>query len=125
MDDDKFRGLELWDAEEVPPGVLEAAIAAALAVLDKSDVSPLEARYAQFSLEAMDDRGELDDGSDLAAGGVNEAHLNAGRRAEAAASEIIEQRAPGCGDAYLRLGIAEWALEQFQATGIDPTKPNL
>jgi len=118
----KFRGLELWDVDDVSSSVREEATAAALAVLDAEGVSPIEARYAQFNLEGMDDRGDLDDGADLASGGVNEKHLKAGRLAESAASEVVQKLAPNRALPYLLLGVEEWALDQYQATQIDPTK---
>ena len=122
MDDRKFRGLELWDVDDVPQQVRDEATAAALAVLDAAGVSPIEARFAQFGLEAMDDRGDLDDGADLASGGVDEVHLKAGRRAEAAAAEVLQRLAPERAAPYLMLGVEQWALDQYEALGADPTK---
>lgn len=118
----KYRGLELWDVDDVSPAVRDEATAAALAVLDAEGVSPIEARYAQFALEAMDDRGDLDNGADLASGGVNETHLKAGRRAHDAAAAVIERLAPDRVFPYLMLGVEQWALDQYQATQVDPTK---
>lgn len=118
----KFRGLELWDVDDVSSSVRDDATAAALAVLDAEGVSPIEARYAQFNLEGMDDRGDLDDGAYLASGGVNEKHLTAGRLAESAASEVIQKLAPNRALPHLMLGVEDWALDQYQATRIDPTK---
>jgi hypothetical protein len=118
----KFRGLELWDVDDVPTDVRDEATAAALAVLDAQAVSPIEARFAQFNLEAMDDRGQLDDGADLAAGGVDETHLKAGRRAQAAAAEVIQRLAPNRAAPYLIIGVEQWALDQYEAFGADPTK---
>ena len=81
--DRKYRGLEIWDVDDVAPAIRDEATAAALAVLDLEGVSPLEARVAQFTLEAMDDKGVLDsaDPSDF---GLDMTHLNACREAEAA-----------------------------------------
>ena len=118
----KYRGLELWDVDDVSPAVRDEATAAALAVLDAEGVSPIEARYAQFGLEGMDDRGDLDNDADLASGGVNESHLKAGRRAEGAAAEIIQRLAPDRAAPHIMLGVEEWALDQYQATQVDPTK---
>jgi hypothetical protein len=120
--DRKFRGLEIWDIEDVSPEIQEEATAAALAVLDEKGVSPLEARVAQFTLEAMDDRGVLDDGSDPSAHGLNTDHLKACREAEGAAKRVVESRAPNRPLPYLMLGVAEWALDQWQSSETDPTK---
>lgn len=120
--DRKFRGLELWDVDDVAPEIRDEATAAALAVLDEKGVSPLEARVAQFTLEAMDDKGVLDDGSSPEKHGLNMAHLNAGREAEGAAKRVVERLAPNRAMPYLMLGVAEWALDQWQASETDPTK---
>ena len=119
--DRTYRGLEIWDVDDVAPAVRDEATAAALAVLDLEGVSPLEARVAQFTLEAMDDKGVLDsaDPSDF---GLNMAHLNACREAEAAARRVIERLAPNRAEPYLMLGVAEWALGEWQAHDTDPTK---
>lgn len=119
--DRKYRGLEIWDVDDVAPAIRDEATAAALAVLDLECVSPLEARVAQFTLEGMDDKGVLDsaDPSDF---GLNMAHLNACREAEAAARRVIERLAPNRAEPYLMLGVAEWALDEWQAHDTDPTK---
>ena len=119
--DRKYRGLEIWDVDDVAPEVRDEATAAALAVLDLQGVSPLQARVAQFTLEAMDDKGVLDraDPSDF---GLNMAHLNACREAEGAARRVIERLAPNRAEPYLMLGIAEWALSEWQTYDTDPTK---
>ena len=119
--DRKYRGLEIWDVDDVAPAVRDEATAAALAVLDLKGVSPLQARVAQFTLEAMDDKGVLDraDPTDF---GLNMAHLNACREAEAAARRVIERLAPNRAEPYLMLGVAEWALGEWQAHDTDPTK---
>lgn len=119
--DRKFRGLEIWDVEDVSLGIRDEATAAALAVLDREGVSPLEARLAQFRMEAMDDKGVLDDG-DPSKHGLNMEHLNAGREAHAAARHVIERLAPNRAEPYLMLGVTEWALDQWQASETDPTK---
>jgi len=118
----RFRGLELWDTEDISADVRDQARAAALAVLDAEGVSPIEARYAQFALEAADDRGALDDAETVAECGVNEAHLQAGRRAIDAAAAVIDRLVPARAMPYLALGVAEWAIDQYQATEVDPTK---
>lgn len=119
--DRKYRGLEIWDVDDVSPAIRDEATAAALAVLDLAGVSPLEARVAQFTLEGMDDKGVLDsaDPSDF---GLNMAHLNACREAEGAARRVIERLAPNRAEPYLMLGVAEWALDEWQARDTDPTK---
>lgn len=119
--DRKYRGLEIWDVDDVAPAIRDEATAAALAVLDLEGVSPLEARVSQFTLETMDDKGVLDsaDPSDF---GLEMAHLNACREAEAAARRMIERLAPNRAEPFLMLGVAEWALHQWQAHDADPTK---
>ncbi|MBU0823814.1 MAG: hypothetical protein KKA44_07940 [Alphaproteobacteria bacterium] len=119
--DRKHRGLEIWDVDDVAPAVRDEATAAALAVLDLEGVSPLEARVAQFTLEGMDDKGVLGraDPSDF---GLNMAQLNACREAEAAARRVIDRLAPNRAEPYLMLGVAEWALDEWQAHDTDPTK---
>ena len=119
--DRKFRGLEIWDIEDVAPAVAEEATAAALAVLDLAGVSPLEARVAQFALEGMDDRGDLDDGKPEDHG-LNMDHLKAGREAEDAAKRVIDRLAPNRAEPYIMLGVAEWALDTWRADKTDPTK---
>lgn len=119
--DRKFRGLEIWDVDDVAPAIREEATAAALAVLDEKGVSPLEARFAQFRLEAMDDRGVLDDG-DPAEHGLNMTHLSAAQEAHGAAYRVIQRLAPNRDEPYLMLGVAEWALVEYQASDTDPTK---
>ena len=119
--DRTYRGLEIWDVDDVAPAVRDEATAAALAVLDLEGVSPLEARVAHFTLEAMDDNGALDRvaPSDF---GLNMAHLNACCEAEAAARRVIERLSPNRAEPYLMLGVAEWALGEWQAHDTDPTK---
>ena len=119
--DRRYRGLEIWDVDDVAPAIRDEATAAALAVLDLEGVSPLEARVAQFTLEAMDDKGVLDsaDPSDF---GLNMAHLNACREAEGAARRVIERLAANRAEPYLMLGVAEWALGEWRAHDTDPTK---
>lgn len=119
--DRKYRGLEIWDVDDVAPVVRDEATAAALAVLDRKGVSPLEARVAQFTLEGMDDKGVLDsaDPSDF---GLNMAHLKACREAEGAARRVVERLAPNRAEPYLMLGVAEWALAEWQARATDPTR---
>ena len=119
--DRKYRGLEIWDVDDVAPEIRDEATAAALAVLDLKGVSPLEARVAQFTLEGMDDKGVLEsaDPSDF---GLNMAHLNACREAEAAARRVVERLAPNRAEPYLMLGVAEWALNEWQAHDTDSTK---
>ena len=119
--DRKYRGLEIWDVDDVAPAIRDEATAAALAVLDLEGVSPLEARVAQFTLEAMDDKGVLDsaDPSDF---GLDMTHLNACREAEAAARRVIERLTPNRAEPYLMLGVAEWALNEWQAHDTDSTK---
>ena len=119
--DRKYRGLEIWDVDDVAPAIRDEATAAALAVLDLEGVSPLEARVAQFTLEAMDDKGVLDS-ADPSNFGLNMAHLNACREAEGAARRVIERLAPNRAEPYLMLGVAEWALGEWQAPDRDPTK---
>lgn len=119
--DRKFRGLELWDVDDIAPEIRDEATAAALAVLDEEGVSPLEARVAQFRLEAMDDKGVLDEG-DPSKHGVNQGHLQAGWKATAAARKVIERLAPNRAEPWLMLGVAEWALAEWQANETDPTK---
>ena len=119
--DRKYRGLEIWDVDDVAPAVRDEATAAALAVLDLEGVSPVEARVAQFTLEAMDDKGVLDS-ADPSNFGLNMAHLNACREAEGAARRVIERLAPNRAEPYLMLGVAEWALGEWQAHDTDPTK---
>ena len=101
--------------------IMDEATAAALDALDLKGVSPLQARVAQFTLEAMDDKGVLDraDPTDF---GLNMAHLNACREAEGAARRVIERLAPNRAEPYLMLGVAEWALGEWQAHDTDPTK---
>ena len=53
--------------------------------------------------------------------GLNMAHLNACREAEAAACRVIERLAPNRAEPYLMLGVAEWALNEWQAHDTDPT----
>lgn len=118
----KFRGLEIWDVDDVAPDVRDEATAAALAVLDLEGVSPLEARLAQFALEGMDDRGVLDTDADPSDWGLNMAHLRAGREAEDAARRVIERLSPNRAKPYLMLGVAEWALDEWQAHDTDATK---
>lgn len=117
----KFRGLEIWDIEDVPLAVRDEATEAALAVLDAKDVSPLEARVAQFRLESMDDSGALDDGNP-SDHGLNMEHLKAGREAEDAARKVIERLAPNRAEPYSTLGVEEWALNEWLASKTDPTK---
>ncbi|MBW8295312.1 hypothetical protein [Sphingopyxis sp.] len=119
--DRRYRGLEIWDVDDVAPAIRDEATAAALAMLDLEGVSPLEARVAQFTLEGMDDKGVLDsaDPSDF---GLNMAHLNACREAEAAARRVIERLAPNRAEPYLMLGVVEWALDEWQVHDKDPTK---
>ncbi|WOF44288.1 hypothetical protein KNJ79_04995 [Sphingopyxis indica] len=119
--DRKYRGLELWDVDDVAPEIRNEATASALAVLDQKGVSPLEARVAQFTLEAMDDKGVLDK-DDPKKHGLNMAHLEAGQEAHAAARKVIERLAPNRAEPYLMLGVAEWALEEWRETEADPTK---
>ena len=119
--DRTYRGLEIWDVDDVAPAVRDEATAAALAVLDLEGVSPVEARVAQFTLEAMDDKGVLDS-ADPTDFGLNMAHLNACREAEAAACRVIERLSPNRAEPYLLLGVAEWALGEWQAHDTDPTK---
>ena len=119
--DRSYRGLEIWDVDDVAPAIRNEATAAALAVLDLEGVSPLEARVAQFTLEAMDDKGVLDS-ADPSNFGLNMAHLNACREAEGAARRVIERLAPNRAEPYLMLGVAEWALGEWQANDTDPTK---
>lgn len=119
--DRKFRGLEIWDIEDVAPEIRDEATAAALAVLDLEGVSPLEARIAQFRLEGMDDRGVLET-ADPSEFGLNMAHLNAGREAQAAARRVIERLAPDRAEPFMTLGVEEWALDEWQASETDPTK---
>lgn len=121
MIDRRYRGLEIWDVDDVAPAIRDEATAAALAVLDLEGVSPLEARVAQFTLEGMDDKGVLDR-ADPADFGLNMAHLNACREAEGAARRVIERLAPNRAEPYLMLGVAEWALGEWQAYDTDPTK---
>lgn len=110
--DRKYRGLEIWDVDDVAPEIRDEAAAAALAVLDVEGVSPLQARVAQFTLEGMDDKGVLDraDPSDF---GLNMAHLNTCREAEGAARRVLERLAPNRAEPYLMLGVAEWALSEW------------
>lgn len=119
--DRKYRGLEIWDVDNVAPAIRDEATAAALGVLDLEAVSPLQARVAQLTLEAMDDKGVLDraDPSDF---GLNMAHLNACREAEGAARRVIERLAPNRAEPYLMLGVVEWALDEWQVHDKDPTK---
>ena len=119
--DRKYRGLEIWDVDDVAPAIRDEATAAALAVLDLEGVSPLEARVAQFTLEAMDDKGVLDsaDPSDF---GLDMTHLNACREAEAAARRVIERLAPNRAEPYLMLGVADWALGEWQVRDTDLTR---
>jgi hypothetical protein len=119
--DRKYRGLEIWDVDDVAPEIRDEAKAAALALLDLEGVSPLEARVAQFTLEGMDDKGVLDS-ADPADFGLNMAHLNACREAEGAARRVIERLAPNRAEPYLMLGVEEWALNEWQANDTDPTK---
>lgn len=119
--DRTYRGLEIWDIDDVAPEIRDEATAATLAVLDLEGVSPLEARVAQFTLEGMDDKGVLDR-ADPADFGLNMAHLNACRAAEDAARRVIERLAPNRAEPYLMLGVAEWALDEWQAHETDPTK---
>ena len=119
--DRTYRGLEIWDVDDVAPAIRNEATAAALAVLDLKGVSPLEARVAQFTLEAMDDKGVLDS-ADPSNFGLNMAHLNACREAEGAARRVIERLAPNRAEPYLMLGVAEWALGEWQGHDTDPTK---
>ena len=118
--DRTYRGLEIWDVDDVAPAIMDEATAAALDALDLKGVSPLQARVAQFTLEAMDDNGVLNraDPTDV---GLNMAHLNACREAEAAACRVIERLAPNRAEPYLMLGVAEWALNEWQAHDTDPT----
>lgn len=122
MTDRKFRGLELWEIDDLDAAVVDAATAAALEVLDRAGVSPLEARVAQFNLESADDRGDLDASDDLASLGVDKAHLEAGHIAAREAIRVIEKMAPNRSSPYLTLGVAAWALEDWQASGADSTK---
>lgn len=96
----KFRGLEIWDVDDVAPDVRNEATAAALAVLELEGVSPLEARLAQFALEGMHDRGVLDTDADPSDWGLNMAHLHACREAEGAARRVIERLAPNRAEPY-------------------------
>ena len=119
--DRPYRGLELWKCDDIAPAISGKATAAALAVLDRAGVSPLEARVAQFTLEAMDDKGVLDRG-DPADFGLDMAHLDACRAAEDAARRVIERLAPDRAEPYLMLGVADWALGEWQARDTDPTR---
>ncbi|MBL9071864.1 MAG: hypothetical protein JNM03_17920 [Sphingopyxis sp.] len=122
MDDRKFRRLELWEVDDLEPAVVDAATAAGLEVLDNAGVSPLEARMAQFNLEGADDRGVLDNADDLESVGVSKSHLAAGQLASREAMRVIERLAPGRAEPYLTLGIAAWVIEDWDASGADPTK---
>jgi hypothetical protein len=119
--DCKYRGLEIWDVDDVAPAIRDEATAAALAVLDLEGVLPLEARDAQFTLEAMHDKGVLyrAEPSDL---GFNMAHPNACLDSEGAARRVIERLAPNRAEPYLMLGVADWALSEWQAHDTDPTR---
>ncbi len=120
--DRRYRGLEIWHVDDVASAIRDEAAAAALAVLDLAAVSPLEARIAQFTLEAMDDKGVLES-ADPADFGLDMAHLTACREAEAAARRVIERCAPSRVSPCLTLGVAEWALGEWQAHDTDATKP--
>jgi hypothetical protein len=69
----------------------------------------------------MDDKGVLDS-DDLSDFGFNMAHLNVCREAEGAASPGIKRLAPNRAEPSVMLGVADWALSEWQAHDTDPAR---
>lgn len=119
--------LELWDVEDLPVAVIEAATSAALTKLDELGVSPLEARLSRFNIERMDDMGALFNDDDdyippYEKYGVVLSHLNAHNAATDAATAVIREIAPDRERGSIAIGVSEAALADWHERGADITK---
>lgn len=122
-----FRGLLLWDVDDVPAEIVSTASAAALAKLDDLGVSPLEAVHAMFNIQHMDDCGGLFSDEpgfepDYAKFGVVTEHLEAHHMAVDAARKVLQEKFPSRGTQTVAIGITDEALAEWHARGIDQTK---